>query len=277
MGSFSDLQQRVQTRVIDLPSAVQAEVPQLINDAINFLQQVHNFSVMKSEVSYFTNPAPTSAPGTITPHIIGQIPTGGASGLAWKEPRENPYYVLQIGETRELDWAPAGNRVYTYRQWAPFDIFAKGPPRMLLVSNPNDDPQAPDLTMTNLDIEAYPYSDSNSDWTSTPVGEYRIKIPYWGYTPPLVNASDTNWFVENARQYVIRMATAMAFELDWDEGHATYWRNSAIGANFDMADFRTLGGWGRVAVNIDKSITYAPGRVLVPRRDVYAPRDQWRT
>lgn len=277
MSSFIVLQQRVQARLIDVPNAVLTEVPQLINDAINYLQQIHNFNVMKSEITYFTKPAPTSAPGNLTPHILGQIPQAAPAQLAWKEPRENPYYVLQIGDTRELDWAPAGNRLYTYRQWAPFDPFSKGPPRMLLISPGNDDPLNPDLLGIDMNVECYPYSDSLSDWTTAPVGEYRVHLPYWGYLPNLSANSDTNWFTENATEYILAHATALGFEMDWDEERSMFWHAKAFGKAFDESNFNTLGGFARVALNLDRSITYAPGRVLVPRRDVFAPRDQWRT
>lgn len=271
MSTFSAMQTRVNNRLIDVRTSILTEVPVLINASITALQDIHNFNVMKNEATFNTLPAPISAPGSLTPHIVGQIPVG------WKEPRENPYYVLQLGDTRELDWAPAGNRVYTYRAWAPFDPFSKGPPRMVLLSNPNDDPSNPDLLGTNLNIEVYPYSDSASDWTTAPIGEYRVHIPYWGYLPILVNQNDTNWFTESATEFIVAEATSRGFAADWDEERSEYWLGKAYGKRFDFANMTTLGGYARQVVNKDRSQAFAPGRVLIPRRDVYGPRDQWRT
>lgn len=278
MSAYSVLQSRINARVIDLPSAVQSEVPTLINDAIIWLESIHNWNCMKAEITYNTQPAPTVAPGSLSQHVIGEIPTGGVAGQwQWKEPRENPYYQLALGSTREIDWIPNGNRVYAYRQYDPLDPNSKGPPRLLLLSEPNvDDVTNPDFTMTTMNLEVYPYSDSLSDWLTAPAGEYRVHVPYWGYLPALATNTDINWFTENATRFIVDYATAEAFALNWDEQRSMFWRMKAIG-QFDGADFRTLGGWARMAYNLDKSLSYAPGRVLVPRRDVYAPRDQWRT
>lgn len=272
MSSFQTLQSRVKTRLIDVTAATLAEVPTLIQEAQDFLQAMHNFQAMKSEVTYNTVPAPTTYAPTaaLTQHILGVKPAN------WKEPYGNPYYQLQIGAVREIDWAPAGSRTYTYRAYDPLDPNSKGPPRLILMSDPvTDYASPPDPTDATTNIEVYPYSDSQSDWTSSPVGEYRVHIPFWGYVATLVNNSDVNWFTENATQFLVDFATYRGFMLEWDEQRAGVWKNEAIGA-YNGVDFRTLGGWARRAINRDVSSAFAPGRVLVPRRDVYAPRDQWR-
>ena len=262
MSNFQAIQQRVLTRLIDTPAAVTGEVPTLVAEAAQFLQDIHNFNVMKSEAQFTTN----NNNGSPT-HVIGQIPSN------WKEPRGSPYYVLQIGSTRELDWLP--NRQFTYRQWDPTDPYSVGPPRNLLLGEPIYDPATPDYLNADLNIEVYPYPDGLSDWTTSPVGEYRIHIPYWAKLPTLSADGDDNWFTENATDFLIDFATSRGFELDWDETRAQYWRVRAMG-QYDGIQNTTLGGWARVAINKDKSMSFAPGRVLVPRRDVFAPRDQWR-
>jgi hypothetical protein len=249
--------------LIDTPAAVQAEVPTLVAEAQTFLQATHNFNVMKSEAAFTTTTNPTNPT-----HIIGQIPSN------WKEPRGSPYYNLQIGSTRELDWLP--NRQFTYRQWDPTDPHSVGPPRNMLLGEPVYDPDTPDYLNADLNIEVYPYPDGLSDWTTAPVGEYRIKIPYWAFLPVLSANTDDNWFTEHATNFLIDFATSRGFELDWDDQRAAIWRTKALG-NYDGIQNTTLGGWARVAINLDKSMSFAPGRVLVPRRDVYASRDQWRT
>lgn len=267
MATFLSLKQRVQTRLIDVRTEVTAEIPMLINEAIDALQAVHNWNCMRAELAYVTDHTATN------PHIIGQIPVG------WKEPRGNPYYVLQIGATREMEWLP--NRQFTYRQFPAAETFSLGPPRTLLIGEPTNDtvpdPSNPDLLMTNLNVEVYPSPDGLSDWNTAPGGEYRIHIPYWGDVPDLVADTDANWFTVNATSFVIDFATSRGFMLDWDEARAGMWYRMAWGDKFDGATQASIGGWARVALNKDKSISYAPGRTLVPRRDVNAPRDQWRT
>src|ERR1700730_7807184 len=53
-GTYTELQTRVQTRIIDLPAAVQAEVPQLVNEAMYELQSRHNFKCMEAEMYAYT-------------------------------------------------------------------------------------------------------------------------------------------------------------------------------------------------------------------------------
>jgi hypothetical protein len=64
--------------------------------------------------------------------------------------------------------------------------------------------------------ECWPLPDGNSDYTTAPSGEYRIKIPYWKFLPDFVGSSDTDWFSQNAEWYVVFRACAEAFALDWD-------------------------------------------------------------
>lgn len=267
MATFADIQTRVQRRVIDLLDSVVAEIPTLVNEAQESLMSIHNWTVMRAELQYITNHS------SATPQILGQIPSD------WKEPRGDPYYIAQQGYTRELTWEP--NRTFTYRAWSPFDPNSIGPPRNLLIGEPQNatlpDPDNPDLQANDLNIEVYPRPDGLSDWNTAPGGEYRINVPYWRNLPALVNPTDTNWFTINATAFLVDFATARAFMLDWDEARANYWMAQAWGPKFDGANQNTMGGWARVAMNRDKSMAYAPGRTLTPRRDVYAPLNQWRT
>lgn len=261
--NYSTLQSRINTRVIDLPSAVSAEVPTLVNDAIHFLCAQHNFKVMEGEVAFVT-----TTPSPLT-HTIGQIPSD------WKEQRDNPYYLSNIGWVKEMLWQPS--RLYEYRRWAPADQNQIGPPRDLLLgeskSADNPDPGNPDQDMSQLNIEVYPFPDGQSDYSD---GQYRIKVPYWRYLPELSAGTDHNWFTDWADRFIIDYATAEAFMLDWDEQRAGFWMQKAVGPKWDGFTYSTLGGWARQAINRDSSIRMAPGKSLTPRRDVLAPRDQWR-
>lgn len=275
--TFTTLQNRVNTRIIDLPSAVSAEVPTLINDAIHFICANHNFKVMESELTFTTGStnvpslAGNNADGTTAAsHTIGQISSD------WKEIRGDAYYQSFVGWTKDLFWQPS--RSYTYRRWAPQDPNQIGPPRDLLLGEAKNavvpDPSNPDIDMSNLNIEVYPFCDGNSDWSD---GNYRIRVPYWRYLPDLSAGTDHNWFSDWGDAFLIDYATMRGFELDWDEQRATFWRAEALGPNWDGFTYNTLGGTARNLINRDKSYRFAPGKTFVPRRDVNAPRDQWRT
>src|SRR5690606_23628102 len=84
MATFSELQTRVQRRVIDLPAAVQAEVPTLINEAMKQLQRRHNFKVMEKVASF------TTVAGT---QVLGAVPSD------WKEWRDFPFYTEELGRS----------------------------------------------------------------------------------------------------------------------------------------------------------------------------------
>ena len=286
MANFQTLQTRVQSNVIDLPPAVLAQVPNFVNSAIQFLEALHNFQVMKAEVSYIT---PNVADGQT--HVLGGVPP------QWKEPRGEPYLVRQIGSARGITWQPS--REYMYRKWQAYSVYDIGEPRDLLLSealpaqfglftggntdpagsvlgdgdSPGDNTWSSDLT--SQWIEVYPYPDGASDW---PNGNYRIQIPYWMYVPNLTKATDTNWFTKDGpgAEYIIAAATMMSFEMDWDEARASFWRNNAFGPKWDGASVQSLGGLGRMLMNLDKGLPGTPSKTLIPRRDVFASRDQWR-
>lgn len=272
MSSFLTIQQRVTRRIVDLPTAVSTEVPLLVNESIRTLMDLHNFWCMRAELQFNTNAAATNA------HVIGQIPQG-TSPWQWKEPRGNPYYVLGIGATREFGYA--SSRQQAYRSYDPFDPNSKGPPRMMLIGEPDNttvaDPSNPDVLSNNMNIEVYPYPDGQSDWTTSPAGEYRVNVPYWAFLPDLSADGDTNWFTQNAERFIVDFATARGFMMNYDEQRANFWYQQAMGPKFDGSDITSLGGWARLVIRKDSSISYAPGRVLIPRRDVFAPTDQWRT
>jgi hypothetical protein len=261
---------------------------------MQFLQGLHNFQIMKSEELYTT---PNVADGQT--HVLGKVPP------QWKEPRGEPYFVRQIGSVRGLLWQPT--RELMYRKWQAYSTYDIGEPRDLLLAealpspfnlatlggsdpagtplgNPivtplggfgalGDDTWSSDLT--TLGIEVYPYPDGASDW---PDGNYRIQIPYWAYTPPLVASGDTNWFTRDGPgvEYIVAAASMMCFEMDWDEARATFWRTKAFGPKWDGGSVQMLGGLGRLLLNLDKGLPGTPAKTLIPRRDVFASRDQWR-
>lgn len=197
MSTYLELRTRVLRRLIDAPTAITAEVPDLVNEAIKQAEQEHNFWVMQYTVDFTT---------TLSTRTLGTLPAD------FKEFKGKAFRTDQtLGQTRELTYAPhiqAANR-----RWAQTDI---GDPRLLVQTSVDT------AGLTSLAV--YPLPDGNSDWTD---GEYRLSVPYWRYVPALVADGDTNWFTTTGYKYIIAQATSDGFALDWDEGRAGYWRDQA--------------------------------------------------
>lgn len=201
MATYQELQDAVAGRVIDLPPYVLADVPRLVNRALRSIQTKHNFKVMETL---------TSATTAANTRVLKVLPAD------WKEWNELPYLVTNGGRTKELS-------VYTNRRDIQLEYGTDvtvdiGEPKALLVSEPTD------AFVAN--IEVYPYSDGNSDYSD---GQYRVYIPYYRYLPLLSASDDSNWITVNdaGEEYVIAQATADAFPVDWDEERAAIWAQLA--------------------------------------------------
>lgn len=215
MADFATLQTKVQRRVIDLPQAVQDEVPDLVNYAHRAIQREHNFRVMEAVQSV------TTAPLT---RILAQVPAD------FKELRDVPTYITFDGVVQRLGVAPNRSAVEQG-----YDTQADSFPRHLLRSEPTDA-----LGTTNWEV--WPLSDANSDYGD---GEYRIRIPYWKFLPSLTASGDTDWFTVNAEDYIVARATAEGFALDWDTEHQTEWLGKAtdfLGEVVKLDKFERLAG-----------------------------------
>jgi hypothetical protein len=232
MSQFSVLQARVERRVIDLPASVLAEVPILINEAMHFLQQRHNFKVMETET------AQTST--TADSHTLLAVPSD------YKEARGLPYLVFNDGSTKDL--LLAANRAAVLDALTLSDPNDVGEPVVILDAEPND------LGVRNFEV--YPFPDGNSQFGD---GEYRVVIPYWRYLPDLSAGTDTNWLTENAEEYLVFKATAEAFSVDWDEERSAAWEAKA-GVKFNET------------IAADKRFRLGGVTTLVIHKDVNAPK-----
>jgi hypothetical protein len=222
-GTYTELQSRVNSRVIDLPQQVQAEVPLLVNEALFELQTRHNFKVMEAELYTYTQAtnrtlqtgAPTNGqpplfiwPGQSTTIANQTINVGVAGGFKGFQDGAEPTFVrYQDGSVRFISIAP--DRRSIYGQFTEGDSSF---PSLILVAPPS-------VVSNNQSLlEVYPLPDAASDW---PDGEYRIQIPYFQYLPYLVNGSDANWLTTNphGERFIVEWATAEAFALDWDMPH----------------------------------------------------------
>lgn len=193
MATFAELKTRVQRRLIDLPSAVLAEVPTLINKAIETLEKRHNYKVMETAALYVTTPGSS---------VLSTLPTD------WKEPYNKPYRLSQFGPAQNVEWAATTNGPNL--AYGPLDI---GGPRFLY--------QGADANGSGTGtILVFPLPDSASDYGD---GNYRVVIPYIKYLANLVNDGDSNWFTSKAEDYIVYRATSQGFALDWDTQNATVW------------------------------------------------------
>ena len=198
MATFLEIKTRVQTRLIDLPTAVSAEVPSLVNKAMLEIQKKHNFQVMKARSNYTT---------TIAVRILGAIPSD------YKEFRSKPWYLTEDnGERKTI--VPAKKIEDIEYFWTELD---DGWPDVLVEGLPSNVANA-------RNFEIYPLPDGNSDYND---GEYRIRVPYWKFLPDLVADGDINWFTVYAEDYLINMATAEGFAIDWDEDRMALWTQKA--------------------------------------------------
>lgn len=197
MATFSQLKQRVERRVIDLPTAVQTEVPLLVNSAYRHLQRKHNFKVMETQTSTLVT--------TVGERVLAAVPSD------FKELREFPYRITRLGDHQrmktQLELAELGLR---------FGDQDEGVPQAVLLGEQD--------TAGVGDLEVWPLPDGDSDHVD---GEYRIVVPYYRFLPALVNDADTNWLVVNGEDYIVMKATSDAFAVDWDEERMTIWRQLA--------------------------------------------------
>lgn len=193
MATYLELQERVQRRVIDLPTAITTEVPTLVNRAVKKLQEQHNFQVMQAKADFTT---------VVSTRELGAVPSNFKEYRVTDGP---PAYLTQFsGTILPVFVVPKTAALYTY----PGD--EEGTPVYLAEQEPLDE----DLTR---DWEIYPMSDGGSDYGD---GEYRITVPYWKFLTELSADSDSNWLTNNADDWIVYEATGNAFMLDWDEQHA---------------------------------------------------------
>jgi hypothetical protein len=210
-----------------------------VNRAVYIAQQVYNFPCMEASIQLTTTQGNTA---------LGNKPA------RFKSVRGNPYLVHFTGnEHTELfdAWWTEQDVLRRYKE----DTRIVGQPKVIL--------ELP------TSFKVYPTPDGASDWAD---GNYRVKILYWAYLPDLAGNADTNWFTENAAQYIIWAAAGLLLEdVPGQETNAMRWMvteepllNPTTKADKEL--FRLV----RRA-----KIDALPKRIFVmPRRDAHAPRDR---
>lgn len=202
MATFSEIQTRVRTRLIDLPAATLAEVPTLVKEAHRELQSRHNFWVMQETLD-----ANTTA---LTRNLVA-VPSD------FKEFRLAPYYTENTGHRVQMRVAKSQRELNGF-----FETDDTGYPKFIIRSEATNVAGA-------SSFEVWPLSDGQSDWSAAPSGEYRVSIPYWKYLPALSASGDTDWFTANqmGEQFMIAHAVGHGFAVNWDVEKEAEWLSIA--------------------------------------------------
>lgn len=194
--TFLDIKNQVLANVIDLPPAVSAAVPGLINTAIRSAERRYNFKYMEKKQLFITSPYVQA----LSPSIA-----------RFKEYRDRgPYLTQQYAPARRIFTANDSgdiDQVVTMNTTLPGDM-----PRWM--TNTVDD-------SGNFIFSVWPFPDNLSDWSD---GNYRVNIPYNVYSPTFAADADTNWLINFADDYIAFRATAEAFMKDWDYNSLALWK-----------------------------------------------------
>ena len=202
MATVSEIADRVQLRVIDLPPAIQSETVPMIRRAHRDLQQSANFPCMRAELTLTT---------TAFSPVLGTV--GVEELKAW---RDKPYTTDDLGNTRFLEILHSEEPVRRAYNMEPTLGF--GRPKNILVKT-----GAPGDLTAQLQLEAYPIPDGTN---LTATGEYTIIVPYWRLLLLPASAS-SDWFTTHATEYLVDRATAELFALNWDEQRSVFWRQQS--------------------------------------------------
>lgn len=185
--NLSAITDRVREYLLDLPQHNEILILDWINLAIRSIEDRHNFEYMQQQANF------TTSEGART---LGPKPE------RWKAFREDPYIARADGSNMEIDWAASHSDMV--RQYGDSEEHDSGPPRFVLEK------------VAGLDV--YPLPDGRGDYSD---GEYRIRIPYWAYSPTLhEQSSEVNWLMANYPWYIISAAVAEGMIFNRDEARA---------------------------------------------------------
>lgn len=192
MGTFGAIQTRVQQLIIDVNAVVTARIEPEILLAQTEIEDAHGFQVMDARHQFLT--------------VLG-----ARSNAAYDKPADflrarsdaPPFRMDGAGDKRQIGW-----------------ILAAGDEDKLYSDNPIDDGDPERLLETESAWEIFPYPNQLAlAGTLDSSGNWFIRIPYFKRLATLVNSGDTNWFTDNAEDYLVyRAATrALALNRDWAE------------------------------------------------------------
>lgn len=206
MPNFAALQSRVQEIIIDSPPAIVARAGDLVNEAMRTLQTLHGFKVGETQSSLYQTALDT--------RVLAAVPSD------FMKFRGKPALIEQSGRVRELAVIADRNtaeREYGSAEGGEADATTlRGRPKGILLSEPDNNGA--------MNFEVWPLPDELSLYTN---GNYRIRIPYQRFLPALSGDSASNWFTENANEWLVYQAAAQGFLMDWDQSNAAVWTQNA--------------------------------------------------
>lgn len=259
MATFVELQARVQRYLLDLPTDTLTEIPGWINAGIRKAEEMRSFLHMaeQSRLDVITRPG--------TP-ALGDKPDN------WKESRADPWMEAFDGRTIPLKWLLSTK-----------DLIATYDSPVVSPTSTDTGPPA-HIRETSGVFQVYPLPDNLSDWPAggnyadgameaITAGQYRISLPYFGYSAALANPGDTNFWTLKAEDYVVFYAVGEGHAFNFDEARYQFW-----GLTYD----RNGKPVGKAAheferlKKLDAAIQTPKSMTLRVRKDVYAPRSRSR-
>lgn len=199
MSTFLEIKNEVAALVIDLPPTVQSAIGKLVNDAVRSAERKYNFLYMGNSVTGVTTVGTGFVSGSFMPLFKEYQDKGPYVFNHTAKSRRLPVaitYDVDLAILSSFDFP--GSPQFGYVAYDPLDLTAN-----FFVSPP------PDL---------------NSDWDD---GNYRIVVPYYAFSAPLVNDGDMNGLTLIGDDYIIYKATAEAFGRDWDYDSMALWLQRA--------------------------------------------------
>jgi len=103
MPDFQGIQDKVTRRLIDGNAAITAEVPDLVNNALRRIQNLHNFRIMAENIELTTTQA-DSILATVPPNATPDIPD-------WKASRDSPWVNEWDGGSTLIEWGPSQHEI----------------------------------------------------------------------------------------------------------------------------------------------------------------------
>ena len=97
--TFAQIKARVESYLIDVPTATAAEVGGWVNQAIRTAEERHNFRIQESSIQFVT--------------VLGQR-TLGTKPSDWKESRMAPWLLDGDSETREIFWSTESDVIRSF-------------------------------------------------------------------------------------------------------------------------------------------------------------------
>jgi hypothetical protein len=222
MATFQEIRERVESYLLDDVPETNALIPAFVNDAVRKAEEDYNLTDMKRMLEVVTIEGA---------RVLEALPAD------WKQRRDDPWVEQSSGAVHEIQWAPSQSEML--RQYGNSTEFDSGSPRFVLEEQ--------------NELWVYPLPDDRSSFSD---GDYRLRIPYWGYSPELASNDDENYMTRKAEWYLIYYAVAEGFLKNQDERQAAIYQGKAA---YRLQRF----------VNQDKRARLPRRMTLAPRRDVF--------